>query len=59
MDLSVNGSADPQEVSRYVADICNELSKMTTSAHLMMLSYLLGMARQEAERISRGDPVLK
>ncbi len=53
------GSADPQDVSRYVADICGELSKMTKSAKLMMLSYLLGMAGQEAERISRGDSVLK
>ncbi len=41
------------ELSRYVAEMCSDLAVMASSANLLMLTYLLSMARQEAERISR------
>lgn len=53
---SPTGGIDPFHVSRYVADMTAELSKMTEYAQLKMLSYLLGMVRQEAERIARAAP---
>ena len=41
------------ELSRYLAEMCGDLTVMASSARLLMLTYLLSMARQEAERISR------
>ena len=42
------------EMTRYVAEMCSDLTNMASSAGLPMLTYLLSMARQEAERIYRG-----
>ena len=44
---------DPVDVSRYIAEICAELTGMANAAELNMLTYLLAMARQEAERIAK------
>lgn len=41
------------EVGRYVAEMCGDLTLMASSARLLMLTFLLSMARQEAERVSR------
>lgn len=49
--------ANPVDVSRYVAEICGELTGMASSAKLTMLTYLLAMARHEAERIARTGSV--
>ena len=43
----------PADVSRYIAEICAELTGMASAAKLNMLTYLLGMARQEADRITK------
>lgn len=45
--------ADVAELSRYIADICAELTAMASSARLVMLTYLLGMAYQEAGRLAQ------
>ena len=44
---------DPVDVSRYTAEICAELTGMAKAASRHMLTYLLGMARQEANRIAK------
>ena len=44
---------DPVDVSRYIAEICAELTGMAKTAELNMLTYLLGMARQEADRVAK------
>ena len=53
-DHSNAGSpVDPADVSRYIAEICAELTGMASAAKLNMLTYLLGMAKQEADRITK------
>ena len=46
---------DAIEAARYIAQMVAELSAMAGEAKLDMLTYLLNMARVEAEMISRSE----
>jgi hypothetical protein len=43
---------DVQDFTSYVSEMCGEFVNMAEAAQLPMLAYLLGMARDEANRLS-------
>ncbi len=42
-------TAEPEDTRRYIARMCQEMSEMARGIDMPMLSYLLEMARMEAE----------
>lgn len=52
-------AAEQAEAASYIADMTAELARMAGQRQLDMLTYLLNMARVEAEMIARRDPDLE
>ena len=50
---------DQIATARYIADMSAELAQMAGKRQLDLLTYLLNMARVEAEMVARSDPRLE
>ena len=48
-----------KETARYVAELCEELRKLTHGASLDTLTYLLEITALEAARLARPEPRVK
>ncbi len=53
--MIVARTVEPEDTRRYIARMCQEMSEMARNIDMPMLSYLLEMARMEAEPDEAGS----